>query len=76
MISRSELEAYRDKLIKARADGIRRSSYQSAVSSSEVELNGDAELAAALADVERRLRDMSGGAPRITNLQGSKGYQA
>ncbi|PZU85014.1 MAG: hypothetical protein DI528_12985 [Shinella sp.] len=75
MITLAELQEFRDKLIKARAGGLKRAVLHSPVMHQEVEFRTDSELAAALADVERRIAAILGGAPRIVNIQGVKGYR-
>lgn len=68
-IDATELETLRDALIRARAKGAR-----------EVQLNGervrygsDAEMAAAIADLDTRLRATTGGRPSTIRFSASKG---
>lgn len=58
------------KLRSLRADGVRKSRF----GDDEIEFRSDTELAAAIADLERRIAATSGG-NRITNIQGVKGYR-
>lgn len=67
-IDASELTALRDALIRARAQGVRVAS----VDGKRVEYASDAEMAAALADLERRMRGASS-APKAVRILGSKG---
>jgi hypothetical protein len=75
MITLEQLQDFRDKLIEARAKGLKRCVLHSPVMHQEVEMRSDGELAAALADVERRIAQMTGSSSRIFNIQGTKGYR-
>lgn len=68
MATREELEAQLDKLRNIRAQGTRKIEY----ANGSVEYRSDAELAAAIADLERRIAGSS--TPlRVSYLSGSKG---
>lgn len=71
MATLSELEAFRDGLLEARASGLSRLSIRSPVTSREIEYRSDAELAAAIADIERRIAQARGVAPvQVINVWG------
>jgi len=75
MANLAELQGFRDKLIEARLSGVARVSIQSPVSRREIEYRSDAELAAALADVERRIAALSGAsAVQVVNIRNSRGW--
>jgi hypothetical protein len=68
-ITATELETMRDALIRARAKGAR-----------EIQMNGerirygsDSEMAAAIADLDTRLRTASGARPSAIKFSSSKG---
>lgn len=67
-IDASELTALRDALIRARAQGVRVVSYDG----KRVEYASDAEMATALADLERRLRGASS-TPQSVRILARKG---
>ncbi|MCA1777287.1 MAG: hypothetical protein LC676_17240 [Loktanella sp.] len=67
-IDASELATLRDALIRARAQGVRVVS----VDGRRVEYQTDAEMATALADLERRLRGASS-TPNTIRINASKG---
>lgn len=64
-----ELEGLRDELIRARARGTRVVSYDN----SRVEYSSDAEMAAAIADLEARIRRASAPRPGAVLFSSSKG---
>ena len=70
-MTHEELIDLRDALIGARASGTRRIVTQTAGVSKEVEYRTDAELLAALCDVERRI---AGTNTRISYVRSSKGF--
>ncbi|PRA57518.1 phage head-tail joining protein [Brucella pituitosa] len=70
MASRAEITARLADLRKLRALGIRSTSYQGET----VEYRSDAEIASAIADLERQLAGADRVAPRIFNVHGRKGY--
>lgn len=66
----AELEGLRDALIRARASGVRSTLYEG----KRVEYATDAEMAAAIADLDRRIAQVSaprrGGSVRFTTSKG------
>lgn len=68
-IEATELEALRDALIRARAKGAR--SLQ--LGSERVEYRSDAEMAAAISDLEARIARASKPRPATVNFSSSKG---
>lgn len=70
MTTAAELQAELAGLRKARASGIRSSEYPDV---GRVEYRTDAELAAAIADIERRIAAASGPPIRTVYISGSKG---
>ena len=70
-----ELEGFRDKLLAARGSGVARVMIQSPLTRRETEFRSDAELAAALADIERRIAALSGAAAvSFVNPRNSRGW--
>jgi ribosomal protein L29 len=75
MTSLVELEAQLERLRKARASGVRRVEFASGNGSSRsVEYKSDDELAAAIADIERRLAGLRGQRVHTIKLSNSKGF--
>ena len=70
MTTQAELEAHLDTLRALRARGVRKV----AVDGEEVEYRSDAELAAAIADIEHRLATLTAPRARIFSPKCSKGY--
>ncbi|MFZ5964729.1 phage head-tail joining protein [Thalassococcus sp. BH17M4-6] len=68
-ISATELETMRDALIRARAKGAR----ELQMNGERVRYGSDAEMAAAIADLDTRLRAASGGRPSTIRFGASKG---
>ncbi len=68
-IDRAELEDLRDALIRARAQGLRSILYEG----KRVEYGSDAEMAAAIADLDRRIATASGSLPTTIAFSTSKG---
>lgn len=64
-----ELEGLRDELIRMRGRGIRSSLYDG----KRIEYASDAELAAALTDLEARIKRASACTPRAVAFSASKG---
>lgn len=72
MASREQIQARLDELLDLRARGVRSLSYNGET----IEYRSDAEMAAAIADLQRQLANLATcPAPRIFNIQGRKGYQ-
>lgn len=75
MTTLAELHTFRDKLIAARLSGVARVSIKSPVSQREIEYRSDAELAAALSDIERRIAALNGeSAVQVVNIRNSRGW--
>ncbi len=68
-IDAAELESLLDALIRARAQGMRSLLYDG----KRVEYGTDAEMAAAIADLERRIATASGRPPNTIAFSSSKG---
>lgn len=68
-VGTAELEALRDALIRARARGTREVQYDQ----QSVRYGSDAEMAAAIADLERRIRRASTSRPAAVSFSSSKG---
>jgi len=68
-IDTAELETLLDALIRARAAGLRSLLYEG----KRVEYGSDAEMAAAIADLERRIRRASTSRPAAVMFSSSKG---
>lgn len=68
-LSVSDLETMRDGLLTARARGVR----VTQINGERVEYQSDAELAAAIADLEARIRRASTTRPRSVAVRTSKG---
>ena len=68
-INTAELESLLDSLIRARAQGMRSLLYDG----KRVEYGTDAEMAAAIADLERRIATASGRPPNTIAFSSSKG---
>ncbi len=68
-IDKAELENLRDALIRARAQGLRSLLYEG----KRVEYGTDAEMAAAIADLERRIAAASGRRPTAIAFSTAKG---
>ncbi|ROT99079.1 phage head-tail joining protein [Histidinibacterium lentulum] len=66
----SELETLRDALLRARAKGVR----TVGIGDKRVEYSTDAEMAAAIADLEARIRRASATRPSRINFTTSKGF--
>lgn len=64
------LEALRDELLKARAKGVRTLQ----INGERVEYKTDAEMAAAIADLEARIKRVSSHTPGIVRFRASKGF--
>lgn len=69
----ADLQAKLEKLRDARASGTRRIRESMGGSEREVEYRSDAELAAAIADLEKRIAAGLGGDARTIRFQTSKG---
>lgn len=65
----SEMETLRDELIKARSRGIRSVMYDG----KRTEYSTDTEMAAAIADLERRIASARNSRPRTIGFSSSKG---
>ena len=75
MTTTVDLEAELQRLRKARASGVRRVEVTSGSGGSKsVEYRSDDELAAAIADIERRLAGLRGQRVHTIKLSTSKGY--
>ena len=71
----ADLEAQLETLRKARASGVRRVEFTAGNGNSRmVEYRSDDELAAAIADVERRLAGLRGQRVHTVLISSSKGY--
>ncbi len=70
------LEMQLAALRKARASGASRVAYGSAENRREIAFKTDAEMAAAIADLERRLAEKRGGGSRIVRIASSKGFES
>ena len=71
----ADLQDYRGKLVKARSSGLARVSVQSPATRREMEFRSDAELAAALADVDRQIAALNGGSVvQVVNIRNSRGW--
>ncbi len=68
-IDTAELETLLDALIRARAQGLRSLLYEG----KRVEYGSDAEMAAAIADLERRIARALASAPKTVAFTTSKG---
>lgn len=69
------LRYLRAKLITQRASGIGRLTVRSPVSQRDVEFRSDAEMAAAIADLDRRIQSLEGGSPvQIVNIRNARGW--
>jgi hypothetical protein len=69
MATQAELIAWRDKLVETRARGLRSLTYEGR----SVTFGADIELANAIADLDRRIAQISGTAPRVTYVNARKG---
>jgi hypothetical protein len=67
------LEHQLKQLRAARAAGVQRVAYGSAENRRELVFRTDAEMAAAISDLERRLAEQRGGGGRIVRIATSKG---
>lgn len=65
----SELEGLRDELIRARARGVRVTAYEG----KRLEYGSDAEMAAAIADLDRRISRTSRTPARAVRIVSTKG---
>lgn len=72
MATAAELQARLEKLREVRANGVRTTRF----GEDEVTFRSDAELAAAIADLERQLAETTTGRtlPRIINIRSNKGW--
>lgn len=68
-VDTTELEGLRDTLIRARATGIRSTLYDG----KRIEYGTDAEMAAAIADLDARIRAASGRRTNTVRFSASKG---
>lgn len=68
-IDATELETLRDALIRARAKGAR----EVQLNNERVRYGSDAEMAAAIADLDTRLRATTGARPSTIRFSASKG---
>lgn len=68
-VGTDELEALRDELIRTRARGARVVHYDGR----RVEYGSDAELAAAISDLDRRIANATANQPRSLRITSSKG---
>ncbi len=68
-ITADELERLRDEIVRARARGVRSVTYEGRA----INYSTDSEMAAALADIERRLRSARKGQVRTIRFASSKG---
>jgi len=74
MTDLAALQSQLENLRNARAGGISRLSFASPISRREVEYRSDAELAAAIGDLERRIAAQSvSAAPKLVYFNTSKG---
>lgn len=69
-IATAELETLRDALIRARARGVRKLEIDE---NTAVTYGSDREMAAAIADLDRRIAAASGRPPNRINISASKG---
>jgi hypothetical protein len=69
MVSIAELTAFRDALLKARYGGLRTVEYEGR----RVSYATDAEMAAALADIERRINGEETGRVTMVRINSNKG---
>ena len=70
-----QLRFLRAKLITQRASGVGRVTVRSPVSQREVEFRTDAEMAAAIADLDRRIQALQGGSSvQIVNIRNARGW--
>ena len=75
MTTAADLEAQLEKLRRARASGLRRVEFSAGNGSQQmVEYRCDDELAAAIADIERRLALLRGQRVHTIKLSTSKGF--
>lgn len=65
----TELVALRDELVRARAKGVRALQ----LGAERVEYRTDAEMADAIADLDRRIASASKSTPRVARFSSSKG---
>lgn len=70
MASREQIQARLDEMLDLRARGVRSLSYNGET----IEYRSDAEMAAAISDLQKQLSAIDNPAPRIFNIQGRKGY--
>lgn len=68
-VDTTELEALRDALVKARARGVRKTE----VGDTSIEYRSDAEMAAAIADLDRRIATAGTSRPRTLAFNTLKG---
>jgi len=68
-IDTTELQTLRDALVRARASGVRSFLYDG----KRTEYGSDAELAAAIADLDRRIAAAGSSAPKTIAFSASKG---
>ncbi|MBB94667.1 MAG: hypothetical protein CML68_08700 [Rhodobacteraceae bacterium] len=66
----SELETLRDELVRSRAQGIRVVYYDG----HRTEYTSDAEMASAIADLDRRIAAAGSSRPRTVSFKTSKGF--
>lgn len=69
-IDATELETLRDPLIRARAKGAR----ELQMNGERVRYGSDAEMAAAIADLDTRLRATTGARPSTIKFSSTKGF--
>ena len=70
----ASLQAQLDELRNLRAGGVHRLSVSDPVSERSIEYRSDAELAAAIADLERQLAAVGAGPVRMVTFSTSKGF--
>lgn len=70
----ARLQAQRTALLSARFNGARRVKFRSGESEREIEYRSDTELAAALAEVERRIAAANGRRSSVVRIHTSKGF--
>ena len=68
-VNLTDLEAMRDALLRARAAGVRKA----AVDGKEISYQDDESMAAALADLERRIAAITGSRPATIRFSATKG---
>lgn len=70
-LTATELEAMRDALVRSRSSGTKSVTFDDG---RKVEYISDAEMRAAIADLELRMRRMTTNAPNVVRFKTSKGF--